>query len=346
MNILVTGVCGFVGSNLARRLLNEGHCVTGIDNMSCGFFKNIEDLMLHPGHFSFDAVDMRDYWSDGTSFDAIFHLGARGEVYFCRDHIEEAIDINVKGTLNMLKVAKDSGAKHFYFADTSAEYDSFEDEQYYPTAEWMAPNTVTPFGYYAITKMAASQFVRSFGKSNNIGTTLFRYTNIYGPSMNLKRDIPPVVGAFTYRIFNGEDCTIYGDGSKRRDFLHIDDLNDFHIAALEHRQDQKDSQTFNAGSGENHSIHEVWDVVYDICKEYYPKASGRVHYKPDQPNEAQVTLANIEKAKEHFNWGPKISFDEGVKKTVKSLWEMRKNIQSLEDQDNETTQIEYGQPRV
>ena len=85
MNILVTGVCGFVGSNLARRLLNEGHCVTGIDNMSCGFFKNIEDLMLHPGHFSFDAVDIRDYWSDHASFDAVFHLGARGEVYFCRD---------------------------------------------------------------------------------------------------------------------------------------------------------------------------------------------------------------------------------------------------------------------
>ena len=126
MNILVTGVCGFVGSNLARRLLNEGHCVTGIDNMSCGFFKNIEDLMLHPGHFSFDAVDIIDYCSNDTSFDAVFHLGARGEVYFCRDHISEAIDVNVKGTLNMLKVAKDSGAKHFYFADTSAQYDSFD----------------------------------------------------------------------------------------------------------------------------------------------------------------------------------------------------------------------------
>ena len=87
-------------------------------------------------------------------------------------------------------------------------------------------------GYYAITKMAASQFVRSFGKSNNIGTTLFRYTNIYGPSMNLKRDIPPVVGAFTDGIFSGDDCTIYGDGSKRRDFLHIDDLSDFHIWRL------------------------------------------------------------------------------------------------------------------
>ena len=185
-------------------------------------------------------------------------------------------------------------------------------------------------GIYAITKMAKSQLVRSFGENHSFGTSLFRYTNIYGPSMNLKRDIPPVVGAFTDRIFNGEDCTIYGDGSKRRDFLHIDDLNDFHIAALEHRQDQKDSQTFNAGSGENHSIHEVWDVVYNICKEYYPKASGRVHYKPDQPNEAQVTLANIKKAEEELGFKYSFSLEEGLQKLID--WRISQGI----DKEKET----------
>ena len=146
--------------------------------------------------------------------------------------------------------------------------------------------------------------------------------------MNLKRDIPPVIGSFTNRIFNSEGCIIYGDGSKRRDFLHIEDLNDFHIAALEHRQDKKDSQTFNAGSGENHSIHEVWEVVYHICMEYFPKASGKIYYENDQPNEAQVTLANIEKAKEYLNWQPRISFDEGVGKTIANLWGRRNDNKS------------------
>ena len=323
MKHLVTGVAGFVGSNLARKLLDAGHQVTGIDNMSCGYYSNINDLFDHKSGFRFEVSDIRSYSGDGGFFDAVWHLGARGELWFCRDNINEAIDVNVKGTLNMLKVAKESLAKHFYFADTSAEYDSFDDEQYYPTAEWMSPNTITPMGYYAITKMAASQFVRSFGKMNDIGTTLFRYTNIYGPSMNLERDIPPVVGSFTNTIFSGDDCVIYGDGSKRRDFLYVGDLNDFHIAALEHRQDKKDSQTFNAGSGENHSISEVWEVVYYICKEYYPKASGTVHYEPDQPNEAQMTLVNIDKAKEHLDWEPKISFSDGVGKTITDLWEKR-----------------------
>ena len=340
MKHFITGVAGFVGSNLARKLIENGDEVWGIHNLACGFKNNLEDIIDNK-KFNFSQIDILDdllvNWpvglkrskfqgfipSWGPEVDYVWHLAARGETYWCRDNVKSAVSINVEGTLNMLKMAQRCKCKHFFFADTSAEYDSFEDEQYYPSAEWMAPNTITPMGYYAITKMAASQFVRSFGLSNGIGTTLFRYTNIYGPSMNLNRDIPPVVGSFTNRIFNGEDCIIYGDGSKRRDFLHIEDLNDFHIAALEHRQDKKDSQTFNAGSGENHSIHGVWKTVYHICKEYFPTASYKIHYLADQPNEAQITLANIDKAKEHLNWEPKISFAEGVKKTVQSLWEMR-----------------------
>lgn len=325
MKHLITGVAGFVGSNLARRLLNEGHQVTGIDNMVCGFFENIDDLTTHPSGFNFQKVDVRDWKGADESYDAVWHLAARGELWFCRDNIEEALDINVNGTIHMLKLAKKSIAKHFYFADTSAEYDSFVQDDAFPSEEWMAPNTITPMGYYAITKMAASQFVRSFGRTNNLGTTLFRYTNIYGPSMNLERDIPPVVGAFTDRILNGDSCVIYGDGTKRRDFLHIDDLTDLHIAALNHRQDKTDSQTYNGGSGKNISISQVWDCVYDACKDYRALSgdSGKIDYKDDQPNEAQITLANIEKVKKDLNWEPKISFDDGVKKTVKSLWKMR-----------------------
>ena len=321
----ISGCAGFLASHLTRRHLKEGHEVFGLDNLECGFMENMSDFIDHP-KFHFRRGDIRDKWccdNIHTTIDFVWHLAARGELYFCRDYTEEAIDVNIKGTLNILKQAKKLGARHFYFSDTSAEYDSFTEDEHFPTAEWMAPNTMTPMGYYAITKMAASQFVRSFGKTNNIGTTLFRYTNIYGPSMNLQRDIPPVVGSFAKRIFNGEDCIIYGDGSKRRDFLHIDDLSDLHLAALNNRQDKRDSHTFNGGSGQNFSINQVWEHVYKSCQKYYPNASGKIIYNDDQPNEARQTLVNIDKAKEHLNWVPKISFDDGVEKTVKGLWEMR-----------------------
>ena len=173
MKHLVTGVAGFVGSNLARKLLDAGHQVTGIDNMSCGYYSNktiylIISLVLDLKSATLEVILVTaDLLTQYGTWEQEVNYGSVG------DNINEAIDVNVKGTLNMLKVAKESLAKHFYFADTSAEYDSFDDEQYYPTAEWMSPNTITPMGYYAITKMAASQFVRSFGKMNDIGTTLF-----------------------------------------------------------------------------------------------------------------------------------------------------------------------------
>ena len=318
---LITGVAGFVGSHLARRLVQEGHQVWGVDSLVCGFAPNMEDFYFHK-NFQFLHYDIRHMKIDVRKFDYVWHLAARGEVYWCRDHPEEALDVNVNGTLNILRVAKAAHCKHFFFADTSAEYDSFEDGMYFPTPEWMAPSTITPMGYYPITKMCASQFVRSFGKKNDIGTTLFRYTNIYGPSMNLDRDIPPVVGAFTSKLLSGEEPIIYGDGTKRRDFLHIDDLTDFHIAALKARADKKDTQTYNAGSGENHSILEVYNVVHAACRKIMKNIPSLINHKPDQPDEAQITLANIEKAKEELGWKPTISFKEGVEKTVKGLADM------------------------
>ena len=323
---LITGAAGFVGSHLAKRLIKEGHEVYGMDSLDCGFMANIDELLDHP-NFHFKNADIRNENCivAEIQIDYVWHLAARGEVWFCRDNPEEALDVNVIGTLNILKQAKRMGAKHIFFADTSAEYDSFEDDQYFPTAEWMAPNTVTPMGYYPITKMCASQFVRSFGHKNDIGTTLFRYTNIYGPSMNLDRDIPPVVGAFTSKLLGGEKAIVYGDGTKRRDFLHIDDLTDFHIAALKARGDEKDTKTYNAGSGENQSISKVYSTVYAACEKITKNLTSLINFKPDQPDEAQVTLANIEKAKEELGWEPIISFEDGVEKTVKSLAAMMEN---------------------
>ena len=322
----ISGVCGFVGSHLAKRLIKEGHEVYGMDNLDCGYMANIDELMDNP-KFHFKNADIRNVNCIVAEIrmDYIWHLAAVGEVYRCAANPEEALDVNVIGTLNILKQAKRMGAKHIFFADTSAEYDSFEDDQYFPTAEWMAPNTVTPMGYYPITKMCASQFVRSFGHKNDIGTTLFRYTNIYGPSMNLDRDIPPVVGAFTSKLLSGEEPTVYGDGTKRRDFLHIDDLTDFHIAAFKARGDEKDTKTYNAGSGENQSISKVYSIVHAACRKITKDIPSLINFKPDQPDEAQVTLANIEKAKEDFGWEPTISFKDGVEKTVKSLAAMIKN---------------------
>ena len=322
---LVTGVCGFVGSHLARRLLAEGHQVYGVDSLVCGFAENIDDI-IHHKNFLVKISDINtlpfNFLKLLGGIDYTWHLAARGETYWCRDNPEEALRANVHGTLKILDMAKNAGCRHFFFSDTSAEYDGFDDDEYFPTAEWMAPNTITPMGYYSITKMCASQFIRSFGKKNNMGTTLFRYFNVYGPSMNLERDIPPVIGSFTSKLLRGEKPIIYGTGEKSRDFIHIDDVTNFHMCALVKRRTKTDTQTYNVGTGERHTIKEVYVRVYIECKEIDSDVCDEIDYRPNQLDEAETTLANIEKAKEELGWQPEVSFDDGVKLTVQSLSKM------------------------
>ena len=112
---LITGVAGFVGSHLAKRLIKEGHEVYGVDNLDCGFMANITGILDHP-NFHFKNLDIRDVRCGNIKggVDYVWHLAARGEVWFCRDNPDEALDVNVNGTLNILKQAKRMGAKHFY----------------------------------------------------------------------------------------------------------------------------------------------------------------------------------------------------------------------------------------
>jgi UDP-N-acetylglucosamine/UDP-N-acetylgalactosamine 4-epimerase len=315
-----TGVAGFISSNLARRLCEDkNNHVVGVDSLVCGFMENIGDLLDKP-NFEFRKEDIRSISADKETYDYLWHFAARGEVYVCANNPEVAVDVNVVGTLNTLKFAKETNVDHFFFADTSAEYDSLTDPMYFPTSELMAPNINTPMGFYPITKMAASQFVRSYGKKNHFGTTLFRYTNVYGPSMNLERDIPPVVGAFTNNIlFKREKAVIYGDGEKRRDFLHIDDLTTFHMKALEVRGKTSDTETYNAGYGMNWSINDIHSFVYDACAEIDNTVSHEIDYRPDQLDEAQITLANIDKAIKELGWAPTVYIKDGIKDTVEQL---------------------------
>jgi len=334
--ILITGVAGFIGSHLAKKFLREGHVVIGIDDLSVGFMENIGDIMDND-YFLFIKEDIRhinkigrinsvckieefmfDLWGQETfSFDIVYHLAARGETYWCQDNSDQAVDININGTLAILKLAYKYNAQHFVFADTSAEYDR---SSIYPSLEKDAPTQVTPQGIYSITKMAASQFVRTWTDEKGIGSTLFRPFNIYGPSMNLVRDIPPVIGGFAKNIIKAKDCVIFGDGSKRRDFLYIDDAIDLFFAVKDKRMFSTDSETYNMGSGENYSVYEVYEIVANEILGSNKDIAG-LEFQDNKPYEAQLTLADINKTRRAFNWHPKFSFASGIKKTCNAVAE-------------------------
>lgn len=322
LNILVTGAAGFVGSNLCRSLLNCGHNVIGLDNMSVGFKENMIDF-IDNDNYKFYKLDIRELDLNTNidmfyifrsivydKIDVIFHLAARGELYFCRESPEQAIDNNVIGTLKVLDLARACKVKHFIFSDTSAEYDNVKSEDY-PVVETSAPNLRSPKGIYSISKMCAAQLVRHSGISNAI----VRYFNVYGPSMNVYRDIPPVIGSMTKSIIEGKNPIIYGDGSKRRDFIDIRDVTDLHLKMIDNRT----NGTFNVGTGENYSIYEIYGLV---CREFFGENYDmwpNIDYKPDQPNEADITLADISHTRRTFDWTPKIAIEQGVRHTINYL---------------------------
>jgi UDP-glucose 4-epimerase len=298
--IVVTGVAGFVGSNLAKHLLKKEHVVIGIDNLSAGTLENVHERV------DFHKVDIRDPEIQPLFYgaDAVLHLAAKSSLTDCLSQPLEAATVNVVGTLNVLEAARKAKVRKFVYADTSAEYEGIH---VFPTPE----DHIRPIGVYAASKHGGAAFCESYRDLYGMNITIMRYFNVYGPAQDWRRVIPPVMSAFIIRMLQGERPVIYGTGEKRRDYIYVDDLNDLHLAILE---DQRaDGRIFNAGSGVNYSVNEVYRAVEGLLR-----TGLQPIYKPDLPGEAQNTLADLTASKS-LGWKPQVDLGEGLSQTIEYL---------------------------
>jgi nucleoside-diphosphate-sugar epimerase len=298
--VVVTGVAGFVGSNLTKRLLDRGYAVKGIDNLSAGTVENVDQRV------EFHETDIRspEIYPLFEGAHAVFHLAAKTCLPECVNNPLEAASINVVGTLNVLEAARRAKVPKFIYADTSAEYEGINE---FPTDE----EEIRPIGVYAASKHGGAAFCESYRQLHHMNVTILRYFNVYGPAQDWRRVIPPVMSSFIIRMLQGERPVIYGTGEKRRDFVYIDDVNDFHLIVLE---DQRaTNKVFNVGSGTNFSVNEVYQIVEDLLK-----TGLRPIYKPELPGEAQITLADLGTAKA-LGWKPRVAITEGLSQTIDYL---------------------------
>ena len=300
--VVVTGVAGFVGSNLAKRLIDRGYHVRGIDNLAAGTLENVDRRV------DFLELDIRnpEIYPVFEGADAVFHLAAKTCLPECVDHPLDAASINVIGTLNVLEAARKGKVRKLIYADTSAEYEGVHE---FPTPE----KNIQPIGIYAASKHGGATFCESYRKLHGLNTTIVRYFNVYGPAQDWRRVIPPVMSSFIIRMLQGNPPVIYGSGEKRRDFIYIDDVNDFHVIALENHK--TDGGTFNLGSGTNHSVNEIFQLIEGILK-----TSLRPIYKSELPGEAEITLADITAAR-NLGWKPQVTLREGLDKSIRYLQE-------------------------
>jgi UDP-glucose 4-epimerase len=310
--IVVTGVAGFVGSNLGKHLLDRGYAVVGIDNLSAGTLANVD------ARVDFHKIDIRDVeiYPLVRGADAIFHLAARSSLTDCLDHPLEAASVNTLGTLNLLEAARQAQVGKFIYADTGAEYEGITE---FPTKE----DKIRPIGVYAVSKHGGAEFCESYRELYGMNLTIVRYFNVYGPAQDWRRVVPPVMSAFIIRMLRGERPIIYGTGEKRRDFIYVDDVNDFHMIVLE--EPRSNGRVFNVGTGVNFSINEVYQLVEQLLQ-----TGLKPIYKPDLPGEAQVTLADITAGRE-LGWQPKVDIYEGLRRSIQYIRE--RVLQAVEKSD-------------
>ncbi len=300
--IVVTGVAGFVGSNLAKHLLDRGYSVIGIDNLSAGTLENVDPRV------EFHKLDIRDpgVYPLLRGVDAVFHLAARSSLTDCLDHPLEAASVNTLGTLNLLEAARQAKVGKFTYADTGAEYEGITE---FPTKE----DKIRPIGVYAVSKHGGAAFCESYRELYGMNLTVVRYFNVYGPAQDWRRVVPPVMSAFIIRMLRGERPLIYGTGEKRRDFIYVDDVNDFHLILLE--DPRSNGRIFNVGTGVNYSINEIYELIEELLQTGLTPI-----YKPDLPGEAQVTLADITAARE-LGWQPRVDIHEGLRRSTQYIRE-------------------------
>ncbi len=298
--ILITGVAGFIGSNLAARLLKEGYKVIGIDNLAYGLKENI------PEGVDFHQIDIRDksIYPLFEKVDAVFHLAAKNCIADCQADPVETAAINVFGTVNIFEASKKAEVRKIIYAESSALY---EGSSLFPTPEEEAK----PESFYAISKLASMHFAKVYERFYGMRFTALRYFCVYGPVQDYRRTIPPVISAFIIKLLKGERPIIFGTGEKRRDFIYVDDVNDFHLICL--HDDRTDGKVFNIGSGKNYSVHEILYKISSMLG-----VTPNPIYKDDLPGEAQVTLADISQARS-LGWEPKTSLEEGLEKTIEYI---------------------------
>ncbi|MDP3286564.1 MAG: NAD-dependent epimerase/dehydratase family protein [Desulfobacterales bacterium] len=297
MKILITGVAGFIGSNLATRLLKEGHEVAGIDNLAYGLRENI------PAGVKFHLQDIRDTsiypLFDGV--DVAFHLAAKNCIADCQCDPVETADINVRGTVNVFEAAKRAMVKKIVYAESSALYEGCCQ---YPTSEC----NEAPESFYAVSKMASKYFADAYHRYFGLTFTALRYFCVYGPVQDYRRTIPPVMSAFIIKLLKGEAPIIYGTGEKRRDFVYVDDINDFHVQCL--TDERTNNQIFNLGSGVNYSVNDIYAMITDLLGIHVPPVR-----KPDLPGEAETTLADISAA-QSLGWVSKTDLRTGLNHAI------------------------------
>jgi len=302
---LITGVAGFIGSNLAHTLINRGEEVRGIDNFSHGRRENLAGILDKFDFCEADICDLEAVRSACTGVDFILHQGAIGSVPRSVDDPLSTNRSNVGGTLNVLHAAREAGIKRVVYASSSSIYGN---SPVLPKRETMPPEPISP---YAVSKYAGELYAQSFYKVFGLETVSLRYFNVFGPRQHPSSLYAAVIPKFISQMLNGEQPTIFGDGTQTRDFTYIDNVVSANLLACHAPAANVCGRTFNIAVGTSFSLNQLYSQLQEITGFDQPPCYGR-----KRAGDVHASLAEITAAQEAFAYKPRVQFKEGLQQTV------------------------------
>ncbi|NJD01655.1 MAG: SDR family oxidoreductase [Ruminiclostridium sp.] len=306
MRTIVSGGCGFIGSHLVDRLLDDGHSVTVIDDLSTGRLENLISQKGNPGLHIVEA-DCNDYdlirpLLEGV--DWVFHLAALADIVPSVQMPEKYFKANVDGMFSVLRASREANAGKFLYAASSSCYGI---PDFYPTRE---DAEIRPMYPYALTKNIGEQVAMHWAKVYKLPVISLRLFNIYGPRSRTSGAYGAVFGVFLAQKLAGKPFTVVGDGTQTRDFTYVTDVADAFITAA--KSDIK-AEIFNVGSGNTYSINLLTELL-----------GGSVIHLPKRPGEPDCTHADTARIEKMLNWHAGVPFEQGVKKMLENIGYWRK----------------------
>ncbi len=301
---LVTGVAGFIGSSIAKALLQRGDSVRGIDNFATGKRENLEGLI----GLDFIEGDLRDAATcqracSGITY--IFHEAALPSVPRSVKDPFESHDVNVTGTVRLLVAARDARVKRIVYAGSSSAYGNTPT---LPKHEQMSPNPISP---YAVSKLAGEQYLSSFYQVFGLETVTLRYFNVFGPHQDPSSMYSGVLAKFISMMLGGKQATIYGDGEQSRDFTFIANVVHGNLLAANAPAGEVAGRVFNVANGKRQTLNDTYRILQKLTG-----YQGEPKYEGDREGDVKHSLADISAAKFAFGYEPQVDFETGLAKTV------------------------------
>ena len=320
---LVTGVAGFIGSNLLEKLLILNQKVIGLDNFENGFQDNIDHAIEDANNivgkdvsnnFRFINGDIRDLTDckkacDGVNY--VLHQAAIGSV---PRSIEDPINTNsanIDGFLNMLIAGRDANVKRFVYAASSSSYGDNTD---LPKIEHMAGNPLSP---YAVTKLVNELYADVFAKNYNFETIGLRYFNIFGKRQDPNGAYAAVIPKWVDSILNKKDVYINGDGKTSRDFCYIDNAVQINLLAATTQNEEALNEVYNVALNDRTSLNELYQMIEErLVHSIQGLEKKKPIYREFRSGDVRHSQASIEKAQELLNYQPKYRISEGMDKVI------------------------------